>query len=138
LARITVDDCIDKVPNRFELVLLAAYRARTIAKGSLPAVEPDNDKPPVIALREIVRGAIGVNDLREALIHSIQPGADVDQPETVAKQLPAPTDDGGQQPTESTEDELNKALQRALPPDSSPRHEEPTQEPQASRPAHVE
>lgn len=117
--------------------MLHTGRERSPKDHSQPS-RPTTTSTPIIALREIARGAIGVNDLSEALIHSIQPGADVDQPETVAGQLPAPTDDGGQQPTESTEDELNKAMQRALPPDSSPRHEEPTQEPQASRPAHVE
>ena len=53
MARITVEDCIDKVPNRFDLILLSAHRARVLAKGAAPTVEQDKDKPPVIALREI-------------------------------------------------------------------------------------
>ncbi len=58
MARITVEDCIEKVSNRFELVLLATKRARQITRGSTPLVEVDNDKPTVIALREIAAGKI--------------------------------------------------------------------------------
>ena len=53
MARVTVEDCVDKMPNRFELALIAAHRARMLANGAQPTVEPDNDKNPVIALREI-------------------------------------------------------------------------------------
>jgi len=53
MARVTVEDCIDKIPNRFELLLIAAHRARMLGSGALATVEPDNDKNPVIALREI-------------------------------------------------------------------------------------
>jgi DNA-directed RNA polymerase subunit omega len=84
MARITVEDCIDKVPNRFELVLLAAHRARSIAKGSAISVEPENDKNPVIALREIAEKTMAPNDMREGLIHSIQKNVEIDEPETVA------------------------------------------------------
>ena len=72
MARVTVEDCVDKIPNRFELVLLAAHRARAIANGSAVTVEPDNDKNPVIALREIAERTIPPDDMREGLIHSIQ------------------------------------------------------------------
>lgn len=58
MARVTVEDCVDKIPNRFELVLLAAHRARGITNGAAMAVEPDNDKNPVIALREIAERSI--------------------------------------------------------------------------------
>ena len=58
MARITVEDCVDKIPNRFDLVLLAAHRARMLSKGSAITVEQDNDKPPVIALREIAEQTI--------------------------------------------------------------------------------
>jgi len=84
MARVTVEDCIDKVPNRFELVLLAAHRARSIATGSAITVEPENDKNPVIALREIADRTIPPDDLREGLIHSIQKNVEVDEPEAVA------------------------------------------------------
>jgi DNA-directed RNA polymerase subunit omega len=87
MARVTVEDCVDKVPNRFELVLLAAHRARSIANGSSVLIEPDNDKNPVISLREIADRAIPVDDLREGLIHSIQRNVEVDEPEAVAAPL---------------------------------------------------
>jgi DNA-directed RNA polymerase subunit omega len=89
MARVTVEDCVDKVPNRFELVLLAAHRARSIASGSHITVDPDNDKNPVIALREIADKTIPPEDLREGLIHSIQKNVEVDEPEkAAAPQLP--------------------------------------------------
>ena len=81
MARVTVEDCVDKIPNRFELVLLAAHRARSIANGSSVTVEPDNDKNPVIALREIAERTIPPDDMREGLIHSIQKNVEVDEPE---------------------------------------------------------
>jgi DNA-directed RNA polymerase subunit omega len=84
MARITVEDCIDKVSNRFELVLLTAHRARSIAKGSAVSVEPENDKNPVIALREIAEKTISGADMREGLIHSLQHNVEIDEPEPVA------------------------------------------------------
>lgn len=81
MARVTVEDCVDKVPNRFELVLLAAHRARAISNGSAITVDPDNDKNPVIALREIADKMIPPDDMREGLIHSIQKNVEVDEPE---------------------------------------------------------
>jgi DNA-directed RNA polymerase subunit omega len=84
MARITVEDCIDKVSNRFELVLLSAHRARSIAKGSAVSVEPENDKNPVIALREIAEKTISGADMREGLIHSLQHNVEIDEPEAVA------------------------------------------------------
>ncbi|MEQ1578275.1 MAG: DNA-directed RNA polymerase subunit omega [Hyphomicrobium sp.] len=84
MARVTVEDCVDKIPNRFELVLLAAHRARGITNGAAMAVEPDNDKNPVIALREIAERSIPPEDMREALIHSIQKNVEVDEPEAGA------------------------------------------------------
>ncbi|MGQ0672951.1 MAG: DNA-directed RNA polymerase subunit omega [Hyphomicrobium sp.] len=84
MARVTVEDCVDKIPNRFELVLLAAHRARAIAGGSAITIEPENDKNPVIALREIADRTIPPEDMREGLIHSIQKNVEVDEPEAVA------------------------------------------------------
>jgi len=81
MARVTVEDCVDKVPNRFELVLLAAHRARAITNGSALTVEPDNDKNPVLALREIADVTVSSDDIRESLIHSIQKNVEVDEPE---------------------------------------------------------
>ena len=84
MARVTVEDCVDKVPNRFELVLLAAHRARAIANGGAITIDPDNDKNPVIALREIADRTVPSDDLREGLIHSIQKNVEVDEPEAGA------------------------------------------------------
>src|SRR3974390_631667 len=90
MARVTVEDCVDKVPHRFELVLLAAHRARSIANGSQITIEAENDKNPVIALREIAEKTIPPEDMREALIHSIQKNVEVDEPEAVAAPLMPP------------------------------------------------
>ena len=84
MARVTVEDCVDKVPNRFELVLLAAHRARAIANGSPISVEPENDKNPVIALREIAEQTVPADDMRESLIHSLQKNVEVDEPEALS------------------------------------------------------
>ncbi len=84
MARITVEDCVDKVANRFELVLLAAHRARSIAKGSAVSVEPENDKNPVIALREIAEKTMSAGDMREGLIHSLQKNVEIDEPDAIA------------------------------------------------------
>jgi DNA-directed RNA polymerase subunit omega len=81
MARVTVEDCVDKVPNRFELVILAAHRAREIATGSPITVGRDNDKNPVVALREIAEETQGAPALRERLIQSHQTQIEVDLPE---------------------------------------------------------
>jgi DNA-directed RNA polymerase subunit omega len=65
MARITIDDCLQRIPNRFELTLAATYRARQITTGSTPLVDADRDKPTVIALREIASGKIGVEILHK-------------------------------------------------------------------------
>jgi DNA-directed RNA polymerase subunit omega len=87
MARVTVEDCIDKIPNRFELVLLASHRARTISAGAQIAVTRDNDKNPVVALREIADKKIATDDLREDFIHSMQKYVEVDEPEAEAVPL---------------------------------------------------
>lgn len=81
MARVTVEDCILKVPNRFDLVLLAAQRARELSSGAAPAVERENDKNPVIALREIAEEAIDIDELREKLVFGLQRHVEVDEPE---------------------------------------------------------
>jgi len=81
MARVTVEDCVDKVPNRFELVILAAHRAREIAAGSPITVARDNDKNPVVALREIAEETQSAPALRERLIESHQTQIEVDLPE---------------------------------------------------------
>ena len=90
MARVTVEDCVDKIPNRFELVLLAAHRARSIANGSAMTVPADDDKNPVVALREIAERTLSPDDMRETLIASIQKNTEVDEPESVAAPLLPP------------------------------------------------
>lgn len=87
MARVTVEDCIDKVDNRFELVLLSAHRARQISQGAAITVDRDNDKNPVVALREIADEALSPGDLKEDLIHSLQKHVEVDEPEAEAPEL---------------------------------------------------
>jgi len=89
MARVTVEDCIDKVENRFELVLLAGHRARQISQGASITVDRDNDKNPVIALREIADETLSPADLKEDLIHSLQKHVEVDEPEVAAGLLAA-------------------------------------------------
>ena len=81
MARVTVEDCIDKVSNRFDLVMLAAHRARVISAGSEPLVERERDKNPVVALREIADRKLTVDGLREDAIESYQRHIEVDEPE---------------------------------------------------------
>ena len=81
MARVTVEDCIDKLPNRFELVLLAAHRARLISQGAPITIDRDTDQNPVVALRENADETIVPEDLREEYIHSMQKHVEVDEPE---------------------------------------------------------
>ncbi len=84
MARVTVEDCIDKIENRFDLVLMASHRARTISSGAQITVPRDNDKNPVVALREIAESRLTPGDLKEDLIHSLQKHVEVDKPEAEA------------------------------------------------------
>ncbi len=81
MARVTVEDCIDKVENRFELVLLAGHRTRQISNGSAITVDRDNDKNPVVSLREIAEETLSPGDLKEDLVHSLQKHVEIDEPE---------------------------------------------------------
>jgi DNA-directed RNA polymerase subunit omega len=81
MARVTVEDCILKVPNRFELVLLTAQRARDISSGAPLTVEKDNDKTTVVSLREIAESTVEVEALRTAVIQGLQKTVDFDEPE---------------------------------------------------------
>src|SRR5436853_704051 len=87
MARVTVEDCIDKVENGFELVLLASHRARLISSGAQITLDRDNDKNPVVALREIAEEMVSPGDLKEDLIHSMQKYVEVDEPEPEAVPL---------------------------------------------------
>jgi DNA-directed RNA polymerase subunit omega len=81
MARVTVEDCVLKVPNRFELVLLAAQRAREVTAGAQITLERDNDKNPVVALREIADETIALDQLQNALIKGMQKHVEIDEPE---------------------------------------------------------
>src|SRR5690348_9272689 len=81
MARVTVEDCVLKVPNRFELVLLAAQRARDIAAGGTLTLERDNDKNPVCALREIADETVPLDGLQNSLIKGMQKHVEIDEPE---------------------------------------------------------
>ncbi|MBO43120.1 MAG: DNA-directed RNA polymerase subunit omega [Rhodospirillaceae bacterium] len=81
MARVTVEDCIERVTNRFELVLLAGQRSRSISAGGELTVERDNDKNPVVALREIADGTIELDELRDSLVKGLQKVAEIDEPE---------------------------------------------------------
>ena len=129
MARVTVEDCIDKVENRFDLVLLASHRARMISSGSQIAVERDNDKNPVVALREIADKAVSPEDLKEELVHSLQKYVEVDEPEPEGVPLiGAPGTGVDADDTEVTtdrmsEEELLKGLEGLTPPESQPEPE---------------
>src|SRR6201989_3159745 len=101
MARVTVEDCIDKVENRFDLVLLASHRARMISSGSQITVDRDNDKNPVVALREIADTTVSPDDLKEELVHSLQKYVEVDEPEP--ESAPLITAGGGSVDADDTE-----------------------------------
>ncbi|AMW35262.1 DNA-directed RNA polymerase subunit omega [Haematospirillum jordaniae] len=81
MARVTVEDCVVKVPNRFDLILVSAQRSRQISSGAPVLVERDNDKNPVVSLREIAEDKVDVNSLQSALIQGLQRHVEVDEPE---------------------------------------------------------
>ncbi len=124
MARVTVEDCIDKVENRFDLVLLASHRARMVSAGQEITVDRDNDKNPVVALREIAEETVEANDLKEELIHSLQKYTEVDEPEaeavpatlTASGSIVADADDKEVVPDRMTEEELLAGLQGLVPP----------------------
>ena len=110
MARVTVEDCIDKVDNRFELVLLASHRARLISQGAPITIDRDNDKNPVVALREIADETLSPDDLKEDLIHSLQKHVEVDEPEPDASQMISNTDaqaDAGSEEEQDAPENLN-------------------------------
>jgi DNA-directed RNA polymerase subunit omega len=125
MARVTVEDCVDKVENRFDLVLLAAHRARQIASGAALLVDRDRDKNPVVSLREIAEGALKPNDLKEGLIHSLQKYVEVDEPEAetaplIGTQSVDSTDDSDVQFDRTmTEEDLLRGLDGIVPPAES-------------------
>ena len=123
MARVTVEDCIDKVENRFDLVLLAAHRARQVSQGASITIDRDNDKNPVVALREIADQTLSPGDLKEDLIHSLQKHVEVDEPEReIVDTAEAPGDeDAPEQITfdRMSEEELLAGIEGLVPPEKS-------------------
>lgn len=130
MARVTVEDCVDKVDNRFELVLLASHRARMLSSGSQPLVTRDRDKNPVVALREIADERLSPGDLKEDFIHSLQKFVEVDEPEPEAvPRLPGATtsqatavsdvDDSEVSFDRMSEEDLLRGLDGLVPPTES-------------------
>ena len=109
MARVTVEDCVDKIPNRFDLVLMSAHRARQLSGGADPLVDRDRDKNPVVALREIAIKALKPDELKEEFIKSLQRHAEVDEPESAQ-----PVEEVASEDTmlhrQLTEEELLRAL----------------------------
>jgi DNA-directed RNA polymerase subunit omega len=123
MARVTVEDCIDKVDNRFDLVLLASHRARMISSGAPLTIERDRDKNPVVALREIADTTISPEDLKEDLIHSLQKHVDVDEPEAESVPMLGSSplavqgaDDTSVEFDRMTEEDLLRGLEGLVPP----------------------
>ena len=123
MARVTVEDCVEKIPNRFDLVLMASHRARLLASGTAITIDRDNDKNPVVALREIADGMLTPEDLREDLIHSLQKQVEIDEPELEAAPalvMPnaSPVSDaaGEVQFDRMTEEDLLRGLEGLVPP----------------------
>ena len=129
MARVTVEDCVDKVSNRFDLVLLAAQRARQISGGADLTIDRDRDKNPVVALREIAEESVQPDDVREQLIHSLQKYVEVDEPEAetvpllsaaAAAPIPAGGGDGDDVTFDRmSEEDLLRGLEELVPPAES-------------------
>ena len=108
MARVTVEDCIEEIPNRFELVLMAAHRARMIREGSPLTVNRDNDKDPVVALREIADTSVDLKVVKESFVSSLQdlsPGEDTEREEDRIALETGPT---------ASEDDVMRAYQAEL------------------------
>jgi DNA-directed RNA polymerase subunit omega len=121
MARVTVEDCVDKVPNRFDLVLLSAHRARQLSGGTDPLIERDRDKNPVVALREIAEKALKPEMMKEDFIRSLQKHAEVDEPEEAA-----PAEESEDVATRQlSEEELLRALTSEAQRRAEPQPEDP-------------
>jgi DNA-directed RNA polymerase subunit omega len=124
MARVTVEDCVDKIPNRFDLVLVAGFRARQLSGGADPLVERDRDKNPVVALREIAAKEIKPDEAKEEYIKSLQKHAEVDEPEEARSDSDDAREDSAFR--QVTEEELLRALTT-----EAQRRAEPQPEPEA-------
>lgn len=123
MARVTVEDCVEKVPNRFDLVLLASHRSRNIAAGSELTVDRDNDKTPVVSLRELADETLDLGDLRESLVSNLQRVITDDDMPDVEEEAPVLALEHGEAASqaEMDENELLRALQSDRDNDNSSR-----------------
>ncbi len=125
MARVTVEDCIEKVDNRFELVLLSSHRARMLAAGAPLTIDRDRDKNPVVALREIADATVSPDDLKEDLIHSLQKYVEVDEPEPDAVPMIASSGGGSGDRDDDvaldrmSEEDLLRGLEGLKPPEDT-------------------
>ncbi|MCA1907601.1 MAG: DNA-directed RNA polymerase subunit omega [Magnetospirillum sp.] len=110
MARVTVEDCVVKVPNRFELVLMAAQRARDISTGGHITVERDNDKNPVVALREIAEDTVELDHLRNSLVLGLQKHVEADEPEEDELEAFMPDSDMGFENIASEEEAMEDGM----------------------------
>lgn len=112
MARVTVEDCIEKVPNRFDLVLLASHRSRNISAGAALTIDRDNDKTGVVALRELAAETLDLGDLRESLVANLQRViTDDDMPDEPEDTVIANIEHAPEGPAEMSEADLLRALQ---------------------------
>jgi len=112
MARVTVEDCVDKIPNRFDLVLLAAHRSRNISAGAALTIDRDNDKTPVVSLRELAEETLDLGELRESLVTGLQRVIiDDDMPDEEDQAPILALEHGQSQQTEMSEADLMRAMQ---------------------------
>ncbi|HSE77748.1 MAG TPA: DNA-directed RNA polymerase subunit omega [Alphaproteobacteria bacterium] len=110
MARVTVEDCVLKIPNRFDLVMLAAQRAREISAGSQLTLERDNDKNPVVALREIAESSVDFDNLRQSVISGLQKQVERDEPEEDMMELLAAEQNVAGVPYDTKSDEFDDEI----------------------------
>ena len=112
MARVTVEDCVEKIPNRFDLVLLASHRSRNISAGSALTIDRDNDKTPVVSLRELAEETLDLDDLRDSLVSNLQRViTDDDMPDEEEQAPILALESAPAQPKEMSEQDLMRALQ---------------------------
>ncbi len=112
MARVTVEDCVEKIPNRFDLVLLAAHRSRNISAGAPLTLDRDNDKTAVVSLRELAAETLDLGDLRESLVQNLQRViTDDDMPDEAEETVIANLEHAPEAPAEMSEADLLRAMQ---------------------------
>ncbi len=120
MARVTVEDCIEIVPNRFELVMLSAQRARSLSSGAELTVDRDNDKNPVVALREIAEENLDLEDLEQGLVKGLQKHVESDEPDEAEMDLLTAGEDFGEALNQDAAPSLNQPVPEAVDGDAPP------------------